>query len=280
MVHMLRYFGLIVLVVFLLPSATAWPAEVVRIGGSGSGLGTIKLLAAGFEQTHPGTHVQVLPSLGSGGGVRAVAAGTVDIGILIRGLKDYELRLGLKTLHYARTPLVFVANMDARQDNITTEELIAVLNGTHTTWPNGQRIRVVLRPPTEHEMVIVASLSADVARALDAAMDRPGMLSALTAQECASLVEKTPGAIGFSNLGLLRSEKRRLKTFSLNGRAPTVKNAAAGTYPLTIDLSFVVGPRPSKAAVSFIRYVFSPAGRRVLEENGHETLAGSLKGHE
>lgn len=274
--HMRRYLRLIVLMAFLLPPSDSRAAEVVRIGGSGSDLGSIKILAAGFERSHPGIQVQVLPSLGSGGGIRAVASGAIDIGLLIRELGNDELKLGLRTLRYARTPFVFAAHKGVRPDDITTAELISVLNGTRTTWPDGQRMRLVLRPSTEYEMTILKTLSAEVARALDTALGRPGMLSALTAQECASILESTPGAIGFSNLGLLRSEKRQLKALSFNGTAPTTKNAAAGTYPLRLDHFFVVGPEPPHAVLAFIRYVFSPAGRKVLEETGHEALAGGL----
>ena len=50
-------------------------AETVKIGGTGFALGVMKMLAESFEKQYPGVKIQVFPSLGSSGGIKAVLQG-------------------------------------------------------------------------------------------------------------------------------------------------------------------------------------------------------------
>ena len=60
---------------------TAQAAETrLRIGGTGAALGVMSRLAAAFAEQEPGVAVEVLPSLGSSGGIRALGEGAIDIG--------------------------------------------------------------------------------------------------------------------------------------------------------------------------------------------------------
>ena len=61
--------------------ASAGQAETLKIGGTGGDLGTMRLLGKAFAERNPGVTVTVLPSLGSGGGIKAVLAGAIDIGL-------------------------------------------------------------------------------------------------------------------------------------------------------------------------------------------------------
>ncbi len=259
------------ILLFAAPSALC-VEEVVRIGGTGSDLGAMNILAGAFERSHPGIKVKVLPSLGSGGGIKAVASGAVDIGISIRKLKDEELSLGLTSALYGRTPFVFAVGKGVSAGDITTAEIIRILEGTKSTWHDGKRIRLILRPPTDYEMTILRTVSPAVSMALDSALARKGMLSAQTAQDSADLLETTPGGLGFTNLALILAEKRSVKMLSFNGVYPSVRNVANGKYPLSHDLYFVVKPPARGAAAQFIRFVQSPAGRKILEATGHVTM--------
>ena len=72
-----------------LPGAVA-AENVLKIGGTGSALGTMKLLAEAYEKSHPGIRVQILPSLSSTGGIKAAVEGAIDIGLSGRPLKEEE----------------------------------------------------------------------------------------------------------------------------------------------------------------------------------------------
>src|SRR6187399_1223876 len=80
----------------------------LRIGGTGMALAAMRHVGDRFRALHPGATVQILPSLGTGGGLSAVMAGAVDLALLARPLKDAERLRGLSDTPYATTPLAFV----------------------------------------------------------------------------------------------------------------------------------------------------------------------------
>jgi phosphate transport system substrate-binding protein len=105
--------------------------------------------------------------------------------------------------------------------------------------------------------------------ATQAAEQRRGMSFAITDQDAANNIERTPGALGPSTLALILSENRQLKALMLNGIAPSAKSIADGTYPLYKQLLLVTGPKTLPAAHEFVTFVLSPAGREILLRTGH-----------
>ena len=63
-------------------------AETLRIGGTGAALGPMARLGDAFQDLHPDTTIEILPSLGSGGGIKATMAGAIDIGLSSRDLNQ------------------------------------------------------------------------------------------------------------------------------------------------------------------------------------------------
>jgi phosphate transport system substrate-binding protein len=243
--------------------------EVIRIGGAGSTLGSMKLLAAAFEKKHPGTKVIVLPSIGSIGGIAAVSRGGVDIGLLGRPLNDKERKLGLSVIEYARTPLVFITKENINVSNLSTQEIIKILRGDTKTWPSGERIRLILRQPTESNAISVREISPEMSEAMDIAMSRPWKVIALTDQETTSLVEKTPGAFSFCSLAQLVFEKRKIRALAYNGINPISKNSANDLYPIVKTHAMLIKPNPSPKIKQFINFVKSSEGKKILEESGN-----------
>jgi len=246
--------------------------EVIRIGGAGSTLGSMKLLAAAFEKKHPGTKIVVLSSIGSIGGIAAVSKGGVDIGLLGRPLEGKERRLGLSVIEYARTPLVFITWKDINVSNLSTQEIIKILRGETTTWPNGERIRLILRQPTESNAISVREISPEMSKAMDIAMSRPWRVIALTDQETTSMVEKTPGAFSFCSLAQLIFEKRKVHALSYNGINPVSKNSVNDHYPIFKTHAMLTKPKPSVKVKQFIDFVKSPEGKKILEESGNSAI--------
>lgn len=243
-------------------------SEEIKIGGSGSGLGHMKMLGAAFEKSHPGIKIVVLPSLGSSGGIKAVGKGAIDIGLTGRPLKDEELKAGLKVIEYAKTPFIFVANNDVKITGLTTKDIVKIYNGETQTWPDGKRVRLVLRSAYESDTITVKSISPEMSAAVDNALSRKGMLIAMTDQESADLIEKTTGSFGVSTLTLVLSEKRKVKILSYNGAGPSVKALSGGAYPLSKSLYFVTKPEQSPLVREFLAFILSPEGARILEEGG------------
>jgi phosphate transport system substrate-binding protein len=64
--------------------------ETLIIAGTGSSVGTMRLMAKGFQKKYPNATVEVLPSIGSTGGIKAVREGKIDIGLSSRVLLESD----------------------------------------------------------------------------------------------------------------------------------------------------------------------------------------------
>ncbi|WP_375697587.1 PstS family phosphate ABC transporter substrate-binding protein [Pseudophaeobacter sp. TrK17] len=257
------------LVVVLAGAVTVASAETIRIGGTGVALGGMRILGTAFEQQNAGTTVEVLPSLGSSGGVRALLAGAVDLSVASRALKDKETDKGAVARLYATTPLALVTSEGAQVDRVTTEELAEIYSGARQTWPSGETIRVVLRPISETDTKILRVLSAEMAQAVDAAFERQGLVSASNDQENAETLERLPGALGVVAIGQIATEARRLKVLRLDGSLPNAEGSYAQHPEFVKSLYLVTTGSASPVARAFVDYVLSEEGQAILASYDH-----------
>lgn len=256
-------------VIALSVSSHVCAQEVIKIGGVGSALGTMKLLADAFEKKHPGIRIEVLTALGSKGAIRAVPEGGVDIGLIGTTLTAEEARTGMIMIEYARTPFVFVTRKEIRQSGLTSREIVKIYRGEKQTWSGGERIRLVLHPAQDPDSLIVKGISPEVEQALDVALSKKGIPFALTDQENLDIIEKTPGALGYTTLTQVISENRQVQVLSLNGVAPGADTLADGSYPLHKTLSMLTLRVQSEKVRKFIRFVISEEGARILGRTGN-----------
>lgn len=244
-------------------------AQPLRLGGTGSALGTAKALGAGYAAaTRAGAAPVLVPNLGSAGALKALEAGAIDVAFVARPLTAAEAAAGLVATDYGRSPFVLVTSKPGVA-SISTAEVAAALSGEVVTWPDGQRIRLVLRPKTDTDMLLLAGMSPRIAAALDGALRRPGIVVAATDQEAADEAERLPGSLSVTTLSLLVSERRRLEVVALDGIAPTPRSIADGTYPYVKSLRMVTRGAPQGAVRAFVGFVASAEGRAILVANGH-----------
>jgi phosphate transport system substrate-binding protein len=259
----------IVLFLVLTMGSYVRAAEVIRVAGSSSALGTIQLLANAFSRNSPNVTISVFPSLASEGGKKALSSGAIDIAVVSRPLNAGEIKTGLSQIEYARTPFVFAISERTKVHAITGQELADIYSGKMEKWPDGTRARIVLRPEGNPNDELVKKLSVEVEKGVLAAKKRPGMKVVLTDEEAADWAERVPGTIGTVSLALIVSERRPLKALALDGVTPTPSNAATRTYPLHKPLFLVTATKRSAVTDKFVAFVRSPAGRAILTENGH-----------
>jgi phosphate transport system substrate-binding protein len=263
-----------IMFVFVCSSALGWASTVcaadeIRIGGTGGALGAMRLLANAYAHEDPGAKVSVLPSLGSGGGIKALLAGAIEIAVSSRALQDKERSQGALELEYARTPFVFATAATTKATGITITEVAGIYSGKIQNWPDGTRVWLVMRPRGDSDTDLINRISADVRAAMAEAQERPGLLFAVTDQECAAALEKHIGSFGPSTLAQILSEKRKLKALRINDVEPTTSALAGGRYPYYKPLFIVTTSKPVEAARRFIAFVQSKAGRNILTRTGH-----------
>lgn len=244
-------------------------ADSIKIGGTGTGLGTMKLLVREFNKSRPDAQLVVTPSLGSTGAIRAVLAGAVDIGISARPVTAEESRQGASARAYARTPFVIATWAKNDSAGLTLDELVQIYSGKVTRWPDGSPIRLVVRPDSDTDTVALRTFSAAMSGAVTAALARKGLRMADTDQDNADALEKLPGSLGTTTLTQIMAESRAIRPLALDGVAPTLQSLAAGRYRHFKTLHLVTGPNPSPLARDFVAYIRSPAGQAVLAGSGN-----------
>ena len=258
------------------PTATAAdaPQEIV-IGGTGAALGAMKVLGDAFMASDPGTRVRLVPSLGSGGGIKALAAGAIQVAVSGRPLTDEERAKGLVEREVIRTPLVFAVHEKAPTTRASLSELAEIYAGTRASWKDGTKTRPILRPVTDIDTEVVRNMSPAFQLAMKAAHQLPGKNVAVTDTDTADELERVPGAVGTSTLLLIKSEKRALKALDVDGVAASVDNMKSGKYAYTKSIYLITTRQSGATAKAFAAFVSSPAASRLVAENGGLQVPGS-----
>lgn len=237
------------------------------IGGTGGALGVVSALAQAYGSVDPAQPIEVRASLGTGGGLRALSDGRLDIALAARPLTEAE-QPGRIVRPFARTPLAFVAHADVAAAGIDTATLIAIYRGERTTWPDGRRCRAILRPRGDAESAVLADSDPVVAEALAYAHERLRLIAPLTTQETLRTIRRTPGAFGYSPLAEVLAQDEGLRILRYNGVAPAPAAVANGDYPLVETFWMVTTTAPSPGVVAFIDFVTSTDGIALLASRG------------
>lgn len=266
--------SLLVLLLGLGWAMTAGAAETIRLNGTGAGISLVQKLVEVYNRQQDVYRVEIhLPVTGSSGGIRAVMHGGLDISISARGLKDKEKAAGLSESPLARTPLVIAVPAGNQQvSDMTLDKLVDIYSGKAVRWPDGSRLRLVVRPHGDTDNTLLRALSAEMDRAVDQALSRPGMSVAMTDHDSADMIHSIEGAIGTTLLALVVAEQRPLKVLSLQGVQPGIASMRDGSYPLFKTFRVILPQNPGASTRSFVTFLHSEQGHAIIEANGAEAL--------
>jgi phosphate transport system substrate-binding protein len=264
---------------FLLIAALALSAaraDTVTVGGSGAGLGVMRLLGAAFTAANPALRVEVVPSLGTAGGVRAVSEGALDIAVAGRELSATERKAPIRQIDFAKTAFVFVTS-NRSVEGISSAEVEAIFGGTKASWNDGAHIRLVLRPRDDADFGYLIARFPSLGEVYTRLLKRPELTVAPTDQDNADVAETTAGSFATSTMLQIVSEKRKLRMLALDGAAPSVETIESGRYRLGRTYYLVIGPAPSAATRAFIAFTASVEGQRIVRAAGAVSLLQSAE---
>lgn len=248
-------------------AATPVAAEAIRIGGTGMALAAMRDLSAAYAARQPAFRANVLPSLGSNGGLRAVAEGAIDIALTARPLETTEAAAGLRIAACARTPSVLVTSL-AKPQGIARGELAAMFGNAAKTWTDGTPVRIVLRTRDDSDNAFLADSFPGMAAALESARRRPDVPVAATDQENAELSERIVGSLAAMTLMQVTSERLNVRVLPIDGVLPDLAALESDTYGLARTFCLVLPQQENPVAEAFIVFIRSSDGRRLLREAG------------
>lgn len=238
--------------------------------GSGSNLALTKGLVDMYSAQHPAFKIDIPPSLGSAGAIRAARDGAISVGLISRPLQEDELHFGLTVVPYARTAVVLATHPSVAEDNITAADIVDIYTKRRTTWRDGQEIVVFTRQPGDSMTITLEQGLAGFKDAYAESLQAKRWRVLFTGPEMNRLLVKTPYALGISDLGTILSEHLPLKVLQVNGIPATPETIEQGRYPLITTLAFVFRQATlSPAAREFMAFVQSAPGQQIIRAQGY-----------
>lgn len=256
----------------LLVGAGAAGADELKVGGMGAAQGLLQRLGEAFAARHPEDAVEVVPGLGSSGGISAVAEGVLHLSVSGRPLKEEEKAKGLDGIPLLDTPYLFVTS-HANPQRLTKAEVVAIYDGALTKWPDGKEIKPILRPKSDSVTPFLIASFEGMQAAMDTLRQRPDVPVAATDQDNIQAAERTAGSFAGATLTQAVTETPRLRRIPLDGVDASVEAMETGAYPLKMRLHAVVRSDRSPAVRRFVAFLHSPAADRIIRESGGAMVA-------
>lgn len=252
------------LVAQFVTGATA--AEYIKAGGTGTALGLLRQVGSAFAK-EGGVAVDVTPSLGSTGAIRALADGVIDVAVSARPLKADEAAAGLREVAVFRTPFVLVTS-HADPAGLKASDLLTMFRSDKPVWSDGSPVRPILRPRSETDTALLGAMAPGMAEAIEGARRRPDVPVAATDQDNTKLAASVPGSLTGSTLAQLVTERPDLRVVPLDGVVPTLAKLDDGSYRFAKKLHFILRTNGRPEAERFAAYLSSPAGLKALRDAG------------
>ncbi|MBR9970285.1 substrate-binding domain-containing protein [Magnetospirillum sulfuroxidans] len=261
-----------VIVVFLLVVGWTCPlaAQNLRIGGTGAGLEISRVLAEEFARLHAGTTLWVPESLGTTGGIKALAAGRLDVAVTMRKLNPGEVEDGV-SIAFCRTPWTFFAHGSRRDIRLSQADLPGLFQATLPPFAQGE-VRPLLRPANETSVLYLQERFPELPPLIEAARQMRGAVLAATDQDAMDAVENGASLVGFGPLAAIVAERRKLRIVPFEGHDA---GRMAADYPFWTTLYLAFGPNSTAQGRAFVDFVRSPAAVSLLHANGCRAADGA-----
>jgi len=244
----------------MLPACGGRRNSAVIIAGSTSVQPFAELLAEEYAHITADSEIDVQGG-GSSAGVTAVEAGTADIGMSSRELKDGELELW--SVEIAKDGLAIIIHPDNPLENLTIEQLRGIYTGAVGNWKElggaDARIHIISREEGSGTRSAFEDLvmGADWITPKAIVQDSNGSVRQLVAGDRHS--------IGFVSMGMV---DETVKAVRLGGVAPTWETVSSGQYSLFRPFIFITLEEPEGQVKGFIDFTLSPEGQQMLIAEG------------
>lgn len=247
-------------------AATGWHsttlADDLKIVGTGDGLEMLRVIAVEYSTHHPEVKISLPPSIGSGGGIVAVASDTESLGRVARPLKDTEIKLGLTYVPIAKIPSAIFAHPSSGVRDLTSVQLVEIFSGKTESWADlggaDLKIKVVRREEADSTLAVMRQSMPGWGDLEFTSRSK----TAVTTQDAINTVREIAGAVGFGPYSRVLDFETNVMT--IDGSFPT----DAG-YPSAVELALIYKEgKLDEEMKSFIDFCLSDAAARVIETYG------------
>jgi len=242
--------------------------EAIRVGGTGAGTILMQHLIDVYLNHNPNRQVSaVMPPMGSGGGLRALSAGAIQVAVISLPPAPEE-SASFQVTPWLTTPLVFTGKNVPSGTQLTVTTVSEIFTGKTTQWADGSAIRIILRSERETDTKRLRAYASLLDAAITNAHKRLGIIVADNDVENQTRLEQTPGSFGTVALGQLLLTKSPLKATMFEGTAPSADALSKGTYRLEKPFYLVSARNPNPATQEFLKFLQSQDALRFAMHNG------------
>lgn len=181
---------------------------------------------------------------------------------------------------FGREAFVFFVNKENPVNNLSSEQIRGIYSGKIKDWkeigaPESEEIIAFQRNKGSGSQTMLEKIMTGTPIAppiKERVSDGMGTILTQTAE-----YRNKNSAIGFSfrfyTLEMMHNDK--LKLLSIDGIAPTKENIENGTYPFITDFYMISAKPRSENTKKIVEFMFSPAGREIIEKTGYIPLTKS-----
>jgi phosphate transport system substrate-binding protein len=255
------------------------------------GSDTMLEVAGAWAEAYDGVQSDVVVSVsggGSGTGIAALIAGTVDLANSSRRLKQAELdaarRAGQEPVEHrvGYDAIAIYVHRDNPLQSITVAQLRSLFGdgGKLSRWSD---IGVDLGEPKLDPVILCSrqNNSGTYEYFREAVLGgskgrfKAECLNLNGSKDVVEFCSRTPSAIGYSGLAYQTDEVRVLPVVKDEGRPAVMPSTATvldRSYPIARQLYMYTRGQPQGATAAYLEWICSDAGQRVLQDHGYPPL--------
>ncbi len=254
--------------VLMLGLAGAASAEKVVLEGSTTVLPIAQRAAEVFMKQNPEADLSVRGG-GSGVGIASIIDGTCDIANASRAIKPSELEKAskkgrdLKAHIIAMDGISHILHPANPVKGLTREQIKKLYTTRVKNWKEigGPDLRLVVISRDSAS----GTFEAFSEMVLDKKKVRPDAIMQASNQGIASIVARTPGAIGYVGLGYVTDS---VKAIEVDGVMPDKNSVLRNKYPISRPLFMYTVGAPQGMTKKFLDFLKSPEGQKIASEEG------------
>lgn len=260
--------------------------SVIQNSGSDTMVNLAQAWAEEYAKEQPAISVEVSGG-GSGTGIAALIAGTVDLANCSRKIEPEEAEEAWKNTH--KQPKEYLVGFDGlavyvNKNNPLNEislQQLAEIYGEGGKVDKWSELGVTL-PAGEDDIIRISrqSNSGTFVYFRDAVLGKNrdfklGSRDMQGSKDVVELVAKTPAAIGFSGMGYATPDVKMLRIARKTGEVavpPTPENTLNHSYPIARPLLMYSLGEPTGAVKTYMDWILGETGQKIVTQSGYVPL--------
>lgn len=232
------------------------------ISGGGGALEPANALKDAFAKQHPGV-LWAVEDVGSDAGISLAAAGSIDLGMISRDLRDAE-KGKVETLPIGISGTAVAVNSANPVKDLSKAQVRDIYGGKITDWSStgggSGKITVFVRETGSATRSAFESFFFEGKPAYG-----KDVIEVFELDETLKALRSFKDSVGMLSITNRTLTDTTIRLVSIDGVAPSKENLQSGAYKIRRPLYFVYSSANLKPAIrAFLDFVRSPEGQRII----------------